>query len=68
MDTAIIKVKDIGDEEGARTIRRAISVFEGYEGSKVDVQAGTVEIHYDLPATVSGFIAAIENEGFTCEK
>jgi copper chaperone CopZ len=68
MENVVIKVKNIKDEEGAKQIRRALMMFEGYERAKVDVAAGTVEIEFDLPATVSGFIAGIENAGFEVEK
>ncbi len=68
METIVLKVNGMSCEHCAKAIRRALSVFEGYEHSKVDIDAGTVEIEYDAPASVSGFIAAIEAEGYTVEQ
>ncbi len=68
MDTLVLKVNGMSCENCAKAVRRAVSVFEGYERAKVDLETGTVEIQYEAPATESGFIAAIENEGYTVEK
>jgi len=68
METVVLNVKGMTCENCAKAIRRALSLFEGYERAKVDVEAGTVEIHYEAPASVSGFIAAIEDAGYSVEK
>lgn len=68
METVVLKVKGMSCEHCVKAIRSAINIFEGYESSKIDLAAGTVEIEYDAPATVSGFIAAIEDAGYTVEK
>lgn len=67
-ENIVLKVNGMSCEHCAKTIRRAINVFEGYEKSNVDVDAGTVEIEFDAPATKSGFIAAIENAGYSVEQ
>ncbi len=68
METVVLKVKGMSCENCVKAVRRAINIFEGYEDSKIDLATGTVEIEYDSPASVGGFIAAIEAEGYTVEK
>ena len=68
METVVLKVKGMSCENCKKAITRAINIFEGYESSKIDLEKGIVEIEFDAPATVSGFIAAIEDAGYTVEK
>ena len=68
MESIVLKVKGMSCDQCAKKVRRAVNVFEGYESAKVDVEKGEVTIEFEPPATVNGFIAAIEGAGFTVEK
>ncbi|MBQ9989303.1 MAG: heavy-metal-associated domain-containing protein [Clostridia bacterium] len=64
----VLKVNGMECEACGKKIRRALGMFEGYEGAKVDLEKGEVSINYEAPATVGVLIAAIEDAGYTVEQ
>lgn len=68
MEHVVLKVIGMSCDNCVKAVRRALGVFEGYEGAKIDLATGSVEIEYDAPATIGGFIAAIEDAGYTVQR
>ena len=58
MESIVLKVSGMSCDQCAKNVRRAVN----------DLEKGEVTIEFEPPATVNGFIAAIEGAGFTVEK
>ena len=47
------------------SIESAIGALEGVERATVDIEARTVELRFDEPATLGAIVTAIEDQGYT---
>jgi copper chaperone len=59
-----LSVPEIHCDHCKMSIEGAVGALEGVTSATVDVEARTVTIGYDAPATVQDIIAAIEGQGY----
>ncbi len=64
MTETTLSVPEIHCDHCKKSIEGAVRALEGVSSAEVSVEAATVSVGFDAPASIEGIIGAIEDQGY----
>ena len=64
MTEKTLSVPEISCDHCKNSIEGAVNALDGVASAAVDVEAKTVSVGFDAPASLEGIIGAIEGQGY----